>query len=311
MTDSNVQNPKVSVIVTCYNYGHYLAGCLDSILAQTFEDFEVIVVDDGSTDDTPHQIQPYLSRDDRIQYIRTTNEGQASAKNTGIRNACGEFVAFLDADDLWHPEKLKKQLVLFEDSSIGVVFSRMEFIDEEGRAIVSPEPSGYLTPQYGGVTDHLLFDNFVPFSSSMVRRECLENYGGFDESLAMGIDWDLWLRFSLHCQFAYVDEPLLRYRVGHAGQMSKKLEVRQKCSDLIFKRFVDDNKERLSPDIVKKAISYTHCSRGYYFRKANPLVSLRHYLTAFRYDWKNSKALIGLAKTMGLQTLRYLRFRNF
>ena len=311
MTDSNVQNPKVSVIVTCYNYGHYLAGCLDSIHAQTFEDFEVIVVDDGSTDDTPHQIQPYLSRDDRIQYIRTTNEGQASAKNTGIRNACGEFVAFLDADDLWHPEKLKKQLVLFEDRSIGVVFSRMEFIDEEGRAIVSQEPSGYLRLRSGQVTDHLLFDNFVPFSSSMVRRELLKNYGGFDETLAMGIDWDLWLRLSLHCQFAYVDEPLLRYRVGHAGQMSKKLEVRQKCSDLIFKRFVDDNKERLNPDIVKKAISYTHCSRGYYFRKANPLVSLRHYLTALRYDWTNSKALIGLAKTMGLQTLRYLRFRNF
>ena len=310
MTDSNVQNPKVSVIVTCYNYGHYLAGCLDSILAQTFEDFEVIVVDDGSTDDTPHQIQLYLTRKDRIRYIRTTNEGQASAKNTGIRNACGEFVAFLDADDLWHSEKLKKQLVLFEDKSIGVVFSRMEFINEEGRTIVSQEPSGYLRPRSSQVTDHLLFDNFVPFSSSMVRRELLENYGGFDETLAMGIDWDLWLRLSLHCQFAYVDEPLLRYRVGHAGQMSKKLEVRQKCSDLIFKRFVDGNKERLKPDIVKKAISYTHCSRGYYFRKAKPLVSLRHYLTACRNDWTNSKALIGLAKTMGLQTLRYLGLKN-
>ena len=301
---------QISVVVTCYNYGSYLKGCIDSVLNQTIKPFEIIVVDDGSTDNTSEVIISYISNP-LVKYIRTTNAGQASAKNTGIRNACGEFVAFLDADDLWHPEKLKKQLDLFEDRSIGVVFSRMEFIDEEGGAIVSPEPSGYLTPQSGRVTDHLLFDNFVPFSSSMVRRECLENYGGFDESLAMGIDWDLWLRLSLHCQFAYVNESLLLYRVGHAGQMSKKLEVRQKCSDLIFKRFVDDNKDRLNPDVVKKAISYTHCSRGYYFRKANPLLSLRHYLTAFRYDWTNSKALVGVAKTMGLQTLRYLGLRNF
>lgn len=311
MTYSNDQNPKISVVVTCYNYGHYLSGCVDSILGQTFESFEVIVVDDGSTDDTPERIKPFLERDGRIRYIRKSNGGQASAKNTGVWHSRGEFLAFLDADDLWQPEKLQKQIELFKDKSIGVVFSRMEFIDEQGRELISSPPAGYLTPRAGKVTDYLLFDNFVPFSSSIVRRECLENHGVFDEALAMGIDWDLWLRLSVHYQFAYVDEPLLRYRVGHAGQMSKKLEVRQKCSDLIFKRFVDDNKARLDPDVVKKAMSYTHCSRGYYFRKANPQLSARHYLTAFRYDWTNSRALVGLAKVMGWQTLRCLGFKNF
>jgi len=310
MTDFLAHKPKVSVVITCYNYGHYVEGCLDSVFKQTFDDFEVILVDDGSTDDTVDRVKPYSERDSRFRYLRTTNGGQASAKNTGIYHSRGEFVAFLDADDLWHPEKLMKQMSLFQDDAVGIVYSLMEFINEKGEMLPSGPPSKYLTPRSGWITDYLLFDNFIPFSTSVVRRECLENHGVFDEGLAMGIDWDLWLRLSPHYRFAFVDEPLMRYRVGHAGQMSKKLEVRQKCSDLIFSRFVEANSDRLEPQLIRKARSYTHCSRGYYFRKIKPLVSARHYLSALRYDWANSGALVGLAKVMGLQTLKCLGLRN-
>src|SRR3954470_16999186 len=107
--------PRVSVVMATYNYAHYLPGALDSALAQTAGDLEVIVVDDGSTDNTPDVVGPYLA-DARVRYVRTANQGQPAAENVGIRLSRAPFVAFLDADDLWLPHKLEKQLQLFRDN---------------------------------------------------------------------------------------------------------------------------------------------------------------------------------------------------
>ena len=271
--------PAVSIVVTCYNYGKYLSDCISSVLAQAYDDYEIIIVNDGSTDDSHEVVQPFLS-DPRIRYIHQENAGQANAKNTGTRNAKGQFIAFLDADDQWHSTKLEKQIPLFEDPKVGVVYSRARYIDERGRDLDLTLTGKYLQPRAGRATNSLIFDNFIPFSSSVVRRECLEQYGSFDESIYMGIDWDLWLRISTKYDFAYVDEPLLFYRLGHSGQMSKNMEKRYRCSDVIMKKFFTLYPDILDKTLISEAFLHTYCGRAYYYSKQG---NLRQ---AVKYNWK-------------------------
>jgi glycosyltransferase involved in cell wall biosynthesis len=290
----------VSVIITCYNYGIYLPRALESVLMQTYKDLEVVMVNDGSTDDTEAVARRYLT-DPRVKYLSQPNGGQAKAKNAGIRCTKSEFVAFLDADDIWDPCKLEKQLPLFADPSVGVVYSRMRFIDEKGRPSAS---SPRQLPRFRGeVLKPLLRDNFVPFSSAVARRKCFENLGLFDESLAMSIDWDLWLRFATQHRFDYVDEPLLLYREGHPGQMSKNTLQRQACCDSLFARFVVAHADRLAPADIREARAYTYNARGYFFRRRDPRRSLRYYGMSLREDPLQWKAAKGLA----LSALWWLR----
>ena len=269
----------ISVVVTCYNYGRYVAGALESVQNQTFSDFEVIIIDDGSTDDSREKIEPFL-HDKRFRYIKQENFGQAKAKNRGIVESIGEFIAFLDADDLWHRDKLEKQLELFSDARIGVVFSRATLIDAKGESLPPPSQGKYLQPRRGTVSNYLFLDNFIWFSSSVVRRVCLDKFGFFDESLQMGIDWDLWLRISTRYAFDFVDEPLVSYRIGHSGQMSKNMVLRQQCSDRIMKSFLVSFPGVISKKFVKEAYYSTFCNRGQYYAKIDKRISFEYLLRA-------------------------------
>jgi len=271
--------PIVSVVVTCYNYGQYVSECLTSILEQTFRDIEVIVVDDGSTDDSEEKVRPFLD-DRRFKYIKQKNGGQANAKNRGIKESRGKYIAFLDADDLWEKDKLEKQLALFRSPAIGVVYSLARLIDEKGEQLDVGSRGKYLEPRSGKVSQWLVLDNFVWFSSSVVKRSCFEDFGLFDESLKMGIDWDLWLRFSINYEFDYINEPLLAYRIGHSGQMSKNLETRQKCSDFILSRFLADYPGVVDKRTIKEAYYYTFCNRGSYFRAYDKKKSYSFFIKA-------------------------------
>ena len=261
--------PKVSVVITCYNYGEYVGSALESVFAQTFQDFEIILIDDGSTDDSEKIIRSFLV-DNRLKYYRHTNSGQAIAKNRGIVKAKGEFIAFLDADDKWEKAKLEKQIPLFSDRDIGVVFSRAKYIDDKDQLLNFSLTDRYLQPRSGRVTNYLYIDNFIPFSSSVVRKKCISNLGSFDETLPMGIDWDLWLRLSTECLFSYVDEPLLLYRVGHAGQMSKNAIVRHNCADRIMDKFNRNYPGFVDTKTQKKARYYTLCNRSEYYSVRQP-----------------------------------------
>lgn len=284
----------VSVVITCFNYGKYLRHCIESVLGQTYTDFEIIVVNDGSTDNTEEIMNEYLAHP-RIIYIKQQNSGQTVAKNLGIKQSSGSFVAFLDADDLWCCEKLEKQMALFARKDVAVAFSKARYINEEGEEIQNFKLSGkYLIPRAGKVTDFLLFDNFIPFSSAVVRRECLKRVGAFDESLKMGIDWDLWLRISTGYEFAFVDEPLLSYRIGHSGQMSKNGEERQRCADRIRYNFIHNNQGLVSPQTIKKAYAYAYCNRGYYFRNIDRSKSSKYYLAAIKLNPTKLNAYKGL-----------------
>jgi len=271
--------PTVSVVITCYNYGEYLAGCLESVLAQTYIDYEIIVVDDGSTDNTSEVIKPYLEYSN-VRYIFQENGGQANAKNRGIAESKGEFIAFLDADDLWEQDKLQKQMKLFHNSEVGVVYSCAKLVDSDGKGKKSFPQSKSLQPKAGKVTESLFLDNFVWFSSSVVRKECFSKCGQFDESLQMGIDWDLWLRISTQYTFDFVAQSLLLYRIGHSGQMSHNIETRYNCAERIMKSFLMAFPNTVSDRVVKYAYFTTYCNRGKLYRKINRKLSYKYFIKA-------------------------------
>lgn len=289
--------PEVSIVITCYNYGHFVAACLDSVFAQTFADFEIILVDDGSTDDTEARVRPYLS-DSRLRYIRQENGGQANAKNRGIRESRGRFVAFLDADDQWEPDKLQRQLPLFDDDSVGVVYSRARYVDEHGHDLhIEVEQLGeYLVPQSGRVVEQLLFDNFVPFSSSVVRRQLLGD--GFDESIRMAIDWKLWLYLAMEHRFAFCDEKLLVYRMGHSGQMSRNAEERFRCTDRIMEEFLALHGPRIDEQVRRDVLAHKYYLRWEYFRNRDASLGREYLGKAVRNRLDTVRVVKGLVKSL-------------
>jgi glycosyltransferase involved in cell wall biosynthesis len=270
----------VSIVVVSYNYGRYLRKCLSSILAQSQSRFEVIVIDDGSTDESAEIVRAFQS-DPRVSYHYQPHQGQAVAKNAGIRLLTGELVAFLDADDLWYPDKLAKQVPLFANSCVGVTYTGFTLIDEQDQPVPSEPPHGYLAFRRGRVTKWLGFDNFVPFSSAIVRRSLLDHYGAFDEALNMGIDWDIWLRLSCVTEFDFVEEPLLAYRV-HANQMSTNKDGRLAAADFIFRRFVEQHPDAFSPRDLEEIAYYTACSRAASYRGSDLRRSTALLLKAWR-----------------------------
>jgi glycosyltransferase involved in cell wall biosynthesis len=292
-----MKQPTVSVIVTCYNYAKYLEGCLKSILNQTYQDYELVIVNDGSTDNTDDVIARFLDNK-KVIYINQSNTGQAIATNNGIIRASGEFIAFLDADDLWEPTKLEKQVSLFTRDSIGVVFSRMKFINEEGLPLYKEVTGKHYTPRSGYVTDALLFENFVPYSSTVVRKLCFEKFGMFNSEYKNGLDWDLWLRISKEYEFAFVDEPLLSYRIGHPGQLTANAERSVQCSELIFDRFIESNPGIVPEKIIRKALAYSYCMRGNHLRNIDRKRSTKNYLKAIAKNPVEIGAYKGLVKNI-------------
>lgn len=244
--------PLVSVVIASYNMGQYVVAALRSALEQTYRNTEIIVVDDGSTDDTADVLRPLLA-DARVRYVHQPNAGQAKAKNRGISEARGEFVAFLDADDLWLPSKLEQQIPLFDSASVGVVYCRSVEIDERGAEVRLLD-----FPLYrGSVSGQLLIFNFVGFSTSVVRKQCVERLGAFREDLGMGIDYEIWLRYSAHYEFDFVDAPLVHYRVW-SGQMSKNFERRYLNGIRIMNEFIDRCPEAVEDSVRRHAWAHTY-----------------------------------------------------
>lgn len=286
---------SVSIVITCYNYGRYLKGCLESVLAQTYTDFEAVVVDDGSTDDTAEVVRPFLA-DRRVRYHYQKNQGQTVAKNVGISLCTHDIVAFLDADDLWHPDKLARQMPLFDNPAVGVTFSSYSLIDENNRPVPFDGPKGYLELRRGHTTRWLGFDNFVPFSASAIRRSLLEKHGAFDERLRMGIDWDIWLRMSCVTEFDFVPDRLMAYRVGHPGQMSKNQEGRLAAADIIFQRFVSEHPGALTPDDLHDIEFYNYCTRAAAYRQSSLARSTSLLWKAWRLNPLAASPYIGLLR---------------
>lgn len=200
-------DPRVSVVLPTYNRADRLPRAIESVLEQTYEDLELIVVDDGSTDDTTAVIDSYT--DDRLQYVQhDTNRGVSAARNTGIEAAAGSIISFQDSDDEWLPEKLEKQLGVFATapSKVGVVYTGMwREVGGDRRYL----PYDRVDPKEGDISDSIVSGNFVSTQMAAVRRKCFETVGTFDEELSALVDWDLWIRISQRYHFRLVDEALV------------------------------------------------------------------------------------------------------
>ncbi len=201
------ETPKVSIIIPAHNRAHLLQRAIESLLNQTYKEFEVIVVDDGSIDGTKEVVKD--CNDARIRYIKLEeNRGAAAARNIGIDNAKGEFIAFQDTDDEWHHEKLKMQMKEFETTSskIGVIYTGIWRIKSDKKNYV---PANKIFKKEGNIHNALLMGNFIPLPAAVVKKECFSETGLFDESLPCLQDWELWIRISKRYDFKYLKEPLV------------------------------------------------------------------------------------------------------
>jgi glycosyltransferase involved in cell wall biosynthesis len=285
-------SPAVSVAMATYNYDRYLPGAVESVLAQTWEDWELVVIDDGSTDATPEVMAPYLS-DPRVHYHRRPHLGPAAAKSEAVRRSRAPLVAFLDADDVWLPQKLERQLALFRaDPDVGVVYSRRWLIDPHGEYLEYAQPLLHR----GWVLEALFRTNFVCFSSAMARRDILQEVGLFDEQLGLAIDYDLWLRMALRCRFDYVDAPLVKYRTGHPS-LSSRTEERLLTVTQIMRRFLEEQGGRLAldPGVVRRAQAETCYHIGLARRNRSRWAALPWYLRALLLSPGYTPAWRGLA----------------
>jgi glycosyltransferase involved in cell wall biosynthesis len=205
----------VSVVVPVYNGERYVRTTLESALAQSYPNLEVIVVDDGSTDGTPGEIAAVASRDGRLRAFRNKNAGVAAARNLGISHARGSLIAPMDADDLWHPDKIARQVSVLNasDPDVGLVYCWTIHIDENDVIIPSVKDLGAKETYRGCVTSELAVSNFIETSSvPLFKRSCFEKVGGYDAHLEQAEDWKLYLELSEICEFAVVPEYLVGYR---------------------------------------------------------------------------------------------------
>jgi len=214
--------PRVSILLTCYNHVKYLSACVEGVRRQTFRDFEIVAIDDGSKDGT----REWLAQQPDIRCIfNAENLGTYETLNVGLRSTDGEFVAVLNDDDLWEPEKLSKQVQLLDaHPKVGLVHTGGTFIDGEGKQIEG-NPLGFAFPRFetGDILLGLVYENKVIASAALARRSCFEQLGGFNREYFGSGDWEMWFRIAEQHEVGFVDEPLTHYRV-HGANASHKLE---------------------------------------------------------------------------------------
>jgi glycosyltransferase involved in cell wall biosynthesis len=291
MTDQ----PLVSVVIASYNMAQFLGGAVESVLAQTWENLELIVVDDGSTDNTAEAMEPFKA-DARVRYLLTENQGQPRAKNIGLDEAKGDFIAFCDADDLWSPEKLTIQMPWFQDPRVGVVYSEVSYIDQSGSPLKKEIPYARYS---GQVTEHLVIKNFVPFGTAVIRHACVKKNGAFDIDLPMGIDWDLWLRYSIDWHFHYASDITYFYRIW-PGQMSKNYRGRYDNAFHILEKFIDAYPEALPANLKARAWSDMYISRAMNVARGERkfIEPMKDLLTGLRFDCTYKSAWKSIAKLL-------------
>ncbi len=239
-------NKLVSVIIPTHNFAEYISESIDSVLAQTYRGFEIIIVDDGSTDNTKEVVEKW-GQSDKVRYFYQENKGPGAARNRGIKESKGDYIAFLDADDLWLPEKLKKQMDKFNQSpELGFIHTDYVLFNENGTmqnrkfGIKSKKNlSGHIFP-------YLLRECFVRTSTVMLRKECFEKIGFFEEAY-LSEDYDFLLRLSKEYQAGYVDETMAKCR-EHIKQahlnIEKTYESVENVINKTLKRFPELENDR-------------------------------------------------------------------
>lgn len=214
---------KVSIVLPTYNRAYCIERSIDSVLRQTYTEFELLVIDDCSTDGTETLIRQIAKKDDRVRYFKQPqNRGVAAARNEGIRRSQCPCIAFQDSDDVWKADKLEKQMhVMKEQPETGMVYCVLEGRKKDGTLIHIPDGAMEKSGLQGDMYRLLLQANVIDAPTAVVRRECLEQTGLFDEDLICLEDWELFLRIAKDWKIGYVDEALLVSDIHEGGVSSR------------------------------------------------------------------------------------------
>lgn len=214
----SLQRVRVSVIILTYNRADLIMEAIESVLAQSYTDYEIIVIDDGSTDNTA-QVLHELIEMGNIRYIWQENQGECAARNHGLRQARGEYVAFLDSDDLWLPQKLEAQVTCLEAYPEGglVQSSFLKFDDATGKNLGIRDTNWFSGRVYPQILMH--WSDLMAIDAVLIPLKVLQHVGGFDESLKRGLDLELWWRISRYYPFIAMPDVLTKVRV-HSGSVS-------------------------------------------------------------------------------------------
>lgn len=232
------QEKKVSVILPAYNRAYILERSIWSVLNQSHKNLELVIVDDSSTDETTPLVASI--KDERVYYVRTKrNQGAAGARNYGLQFVTGEYVAFQDSDDYWHPDKLQLQMEELENKNAGFCYHKVQYDFGGGRIAILPQEGIPLERKSGDIYHQLLYENMVDCPALLVRRECLAEVGGFDEGLRALEDYDLALRLGYLFCAAFVDRVLVDKSYTQ-GSVSLQAENYLDASCAILFRYWED-----------------------------------------------------------------------
>lgn len=237
----------VTVITANYNGSQYIARAIESVLGQTHSHLEYVIIDDGSTDQSVEIIRELSKKDGRIKPIfLPQNQGVSEARNTGIKNSTGQYITFLDADDMWAAEKIEKQVEVFrKHPNAGLVVTHAVVIDEDDNAV--PNKKSRKKAKQGKVSLHDYISGRCHLSiNAMTRRECLQKSGLFNPNHVIGEDYELWMRITRDYEYYYLDEPLHRYRV-HGENATRNRLFNRESKIKILEEMV-----QTSPELIKE-----------------------------------------------------------
>lgn len=289
--------PRVSILLTCYNHLAFLPVAVQSIRDQSFCDYEIIALDDGSMDGTREWLTQNLS--DAKLIFNEANQGTYETLNIGFRNSSGECIAILNDDDVWHPNKLQLQLALLDESpSVGLVHTNGRFIDGKGQ-VTEGSPLGFEFPRTrtGNIALDLTYANKIIASSVLFRRKCLDQVGLFDASLFGSGDWDMWFRIAQHWEIGYVDEECTDYRV-HGSNASHKLDRIWRDDEVIRHRISEYLGSLPDSDAVNQAKAHNAACLGTVATlNGDASAGRRHYLESLRWNRTRLRTYLRLAAT--------------
>ncbi len=275
----SVRNPLISVITPTYNRADFIGEAVESVLAQTYPHFELLIVDDGSTDNTPEVLQRF-NEDERVRLFRQENQGQSIARNVALAEAKGDFICFLDSDNYWPREKLEQQLRIFEQSpEVDVLYGDNVIINETGEETSRKN----MARHSGRIAAQMIRDNCVAMNTTMARRRCFDEMGGMSGKRRVADDYDLWLRFSATYEFRYEPEYWAWYRVMD-DQISSDKTRRFQVNEDIIHDFRRDYPSALSKAEFDKGFAHFYIRKGRYLGSVGQKKEgLREVMKALRY----------------------------
>ena len=321
---------KISIILPTYNREKYLEKAIKSVLCQTYKNYDLIIIDDGSTDNTDKVIKRYINNP-KIIFIKQSNKGAAAARNAGIKICSGDYIAFIDSDDIWKKRKLEYQLKIFDMlPDIGLVCSdfssfvnnrfekshlksyfsmfddyNLDFNDifSFKKNIIFEKERKKINIFYGDIYEKLLFGNFIPTSTCLIKKEILNKVGLFNEKYKTLEDYDLWLKVTKNSKIAFVEYPTMIYyynKIQLSGHKFKEtlflnlIDIFTNNLSLCNKKFIIKNKQK-----IKKCYSIYYTNLAYYYFAKNNLIKSKYYYTkGIKKNPYNIKAYLYLIFTL-------------